>query len=62
VVQAKPRLLRTERELKERGCLVELLDGDVSKTNLSKGLGYSREDRETNISSALVLWQSTQPQ
>jgi adenylylsulfate kinase len=38
-----------ERELKERGCLVELLDGDVVRTNLSKGLGYSREDRETNI-------------
>ncbi|AFZ30192.1 Adenylyl-sulfate kinase [Gloeocapsa sp. PCC 7428] len=38
-----------ERELKERGCLVELLDGDVVRTNLSKGLGFSREDRDTNI-------------
>ena len=38
-----------ERELRERGCLVELLDGDVVRTNLSKGLGFSREDRDTNI-------------
>lgn len=38
-----------ERELKERGCPVELLDGDVIRTNLSKGLGFSREDRDTNI-------------
>jgi len=38
-----------QQELKERGCLVELLDGDVVRTNLSKGLGYSREDRNTNI-------------
>lgn len=28
---------------------VELLDGDVIRTNLSKGLGFSREDRDTNI-------------
>src|SRR6266481_1973800 len=28
---------------------VELLDGDVVRTNLSKGLGFSREDRDTNI-------------
>ena len=38
-----------ERELKERSCPVELLDGDLVRTNLSKGLGFSREDRETNI-------------
>ncbi|MGH8000760.1 MAG: adenylyl-sulfate kinase [Brasilonema sp.] len=38
-----------ECELKERCCLVELLDGDIIRTNLSKGLGFSREDRETNI-------------
>ena len=38
-----------ERELRERGCLVELLDGDVVRTNLSKGLGFSREDRDINI-------------
>lgn len=33
---------------KERG-MVEILDGDVVRTNLSKGLGFSREDRETNL-------------
>ena len=38
-----------ERELRERGCLVETLDGDVVRTNLSKGLGFSREDRDINI-------------
>ncbi|MUL35401.1 adenylyl-sulfate kinase [Gloeocapsopsis sp. AAB1 = 1H9] len=37
------------QELKERSCLVEVLDGDVVRTNLSKGLSYSREDRDTNI-------------
>jgi adenylylsulfate kinase len=36
-------------ELEGRGLKVELLDGDVVRTNLSKGLGYSREDRDTNI-------------
>jgi len=35
--------------LKERGAKVEVLDGDVVRTNLSKGLGFSREDRDTNI-------------
>jgi len=35
--------------LLERGRKAEVLDGDVIRTNLSKGLGYSREDRETNI-------------
>ena len=28
---------------------IELLDGDVVRTHLSKGLGFSREDRDTNI-------------
>jgi adenylylsulfate kinase len=28
---------------------VEMLDGDVVRTNLSKGLGFSKEDRDTNI-------------
>lgn len=32
----------------ERG-MIEILDGDVIRTNLSKGLGFSREDRETNL-------------
>jgi len=38
-----------ERELRERELKVEALDGDVVRTNLSKGLGFSREDRDTNI-------------
>lgn len=38
------------KELKEnRGLKVEVLDGDVVRTNLSKGLGFSKEDRDTNI-------------
>ena len=36
-------------ELKERGKIVEYLDGDVVRTHLSKGLGFSKEDRDTNI-------------
>jgi sulfate adenylyltransferase len=35
--------------LLERGRAVTLLDGDVVRTHLSKGLGFSREDRDTNI-------------
>jgi len=31
------------------GARVELLDGDVVRTNLSQGLGFSREDRDTNV-------------
>jgi adenylyl-sulfate kinase len=38
-----------EPVLRERGCKVEVLDGDVVRTNLSKGLGFSKEDRDTNI-------------
>jgi len=38
-----------ESELRERGYKVEVLDGDVVRTNLSKGLGFSKEDRDTNI-------------
>jgi adenylylsulfate kinase len=38
-----------ERELRERGTRVEVLDGDIVRTNLSKGLGFSREDRITNV-------------
>ena len=37
------------RELEERGLTVEVLDGDVVRTHLSQGLGYSKEDRDTNI-------------
>ena len=36
-------------ELEQRGLLVERLDGDVVRTHLSKGLGFSKEDRDTNI-------------
>ncbi|NIM06599.1 MAG: adenylyl-sulfate kinase [Armatimonadetes bacterium] len=35
--------------LLERGLKVEVLDGDVVRQNLSKGLGYSKEDRDINI-------------
>ena len=31
------------------GAKVELLDGDIVRTNLSQGLGFSREDRDTNV-------------
>lgn len=36
-------------ELERRGLLVERLDGDVVRTHLSRGLGFSREDRDANI-------------
>jgi adenylylsulfate kinase len=36
-------------ELRGNGTLVETLDGDEVRQNLSKGLGFSREDRDTNI-------------
>ncbi len=36
-------------ELRERGSNVEIMDGDAVRTNLSKGLGFSKEDRDTNI-------------
>jgi adenylyl-sulfate kinase len=35
--------------LEERGQIVEYLDGDTVRTHLSKGLGFSKEDRDTNI-------------
>lgn len=35
--------------LRARGRRVEVLDGDVVRMHLSKGLGFSREDRDTNI-------------
>ena len=37
------------RRLVGRGRRVEILDGDEVRTNLSKGLGFSKEDRDTNI-------------
>src|ERR1044071_3527064 len=41
--------IRLAEELKARGVRVEILDGDEVRTNLSKGLGFSKEDRDTNI-------------
>ena len=41
-------LILAENIRRERG-KIEILDGDVVRTNLSKGLGFSREDRETNL-------------
>ena len=38
-----------EELLRARRMKVELLDGDVIRTHLSKGLGFSKEDRDTNI-------------
>jgi adenylylsulfate kinase len=36
-------------QLEKRGRTVEYLDGDVVRTHLSKGLGFSKEDRDTHI-------------
>lgn len=38
-------------ELRLKTCIhdIEVLDGDIVRTHLSKGLGFSREDRDTNI-------------
>ncbi|HSI81385.1 MAG TPA: adenylyl-sulfate kinase [Solirubrobacterales bacterium] len=36
-------------ELRNRGSKLEILDGDIVRENLSKGLGFSKEDRDTNI-------------
>ncbi len=38
-----------EKRLREAGARVEVLDGDVVRENLSKGLGFSKEDRDINI-------------
>lgn len=38
-----------EKELRSRGYPVEILDGDVVRQNLTKGLGFSKEDRDENI-------------
>src|SRR5256885_9380828 len=43
-----------EPELEQRGFLVDHLDGDIVRTHLSKGLGYSKEDRDANI--ARIGW------
>lgn len=38
-----------EAELRRQGYGLEILDGDIVRTNLTKGLGFSREDRDENI-------------
>jgi adenylylsulfate kinase len=38
-----------EKKLKESGYGIEVLDGDVVRTNLTKGLGFSKADRDENI-------------
>ena len=43
-----------EPELERRGLLVDHLDGDIIRTHLSKGLGFSKDDRDTNI--ARIGW------
>jgi adenylylsulfate kinase len=40
---------QVEETLLESGIPVEILDGDVVRENLSKGLGFSKEDRDINI-------------
>ena len=37
------------KELRARGSRLEVLDGGIVRENLSKGLGFSKEDRDTNI-------------
>lgn len=46
---------RLEEELKSRGLRVERLDGDVMRRVLGKGLGFSREDRITNLERAAFV-------
>jgi adenylyl-sulfate kinase len=38
-----------EQRLRECGAEVEVLDGDIVRTHLSKGLGFSKEDRDENV-------------
>jgi adenylylsulfate kinase len=38
-----------EAKLREQGCKVEVLDGDIVRENLTKGLGFSKADRDENI-------------
>ncbi|MCU0518894.1 MAG: adenylyl-sulfate kinase [Oscillatoria sp. Prado101] len=40
---------RLEEKLRWQGYRVEVLDGDVVRQNLTKGLGFSKEDRDENI-------------
>ncbi|MEN8445139.1 MAG: adenylyl-sulfate kinase, partial [Cyanobacteria bacterium J06555_13] len=36
-------------KLRERGVKLEVLDGDIVRTNLTKGLTFSKEDRDENV-------------
>ncbi|MGC1245171.1 MAG: adenylyl-sulfate kinase, partial [Spirulinaceae cyanobacterium] len=36
-------------KLRSMGCKLEILDGDIVRQNLTKGLGFSKEDRDENI-------------
>lgn len=38
-----------EKELRSHGYQLEVLDGDIVRQNLTKGLGFSKEDRDENI-------------
>lgn len=40
---------RVEQQLRDRGVKVEVLDGDIVRENLTKGLGFSKADRDENI-------------
>jgi adenylylsulfate kinase len=41
--------MAVEQELRARGLKVEVLDGDIVRENLTRGLGFSKEDRDENI-------------
>jgi len=40
---------QVQAKLREQGYKLEVLDGDIVRTNLTKGLGFSKEDRDENI-------------
>ncbi|MGF1512841.1 MAG: adenylyl-sulfate kinase [Elainellaceae cyanobacterium] len=41
--------IELEKKLRDQGLKVEVLDGDIVRQNLTKGLGFSKEDRDENI-------------
>ena len=41
--------MEVEQILRTQGCKVEVLDGDIVRQNLTKGLGFSKDDRDENI-------------
>lgn len=43
------------KELRERHGKIEVLDGDIVRTNISKGLGFSRKDRDFGLTGTLLL-------